>query len=105
MTDSNISKNDLSGICHSLGLSTEGNKTDLVQRLKDFQDYVSHEKNANNRHVDIDDELVISDYPNETTEVLNPETQALRELFRKSNLLDVMSPLPYYQDAGETYGD
>ncbi|CAG8805452.1 2961_t:CDS:1, partial [Racocetra fulgida] len=38
--------------------------------------------------VNIDDESVISDYPNETTETLNPETQALRELLRKSNPMD-----------------
>ncbi|CAG8824301.1 24869_t:CDS:1, partial [Racocetra persica] len=95
MTDSNISKNDLSDICHSLGVSTEGNKADLVQRLKDFQGYGFYEKNANELCVNIDDESVISDYPNETTETLNPETQALRELLRKSNPMDAMSPSPY----------
>ncbi|CAG8499321.1 35886_t:CDS:2 [Racocetra persica] len=35
MTESNLSKSDLLEICSSLGLSTEGNKIDLIQRLKE----------------------------------------------------------------------
>ncbi|CAG8789188.1 34078_t:CDS:2, partial [Racocetra persica] len=46
MTDSNISKNDLSDICRSLGISTEGNKADLVQRLKKYQTNEPRKKNV-----------------------------------------------------------
>ncbi|RIB06360.1 hypothetical protein C2G38_2046848 [Gigaspora rosea] len=110
MTDSNISKNDLSDICHSLGMSTEGNKADLVQRLKEFQAYGHQEKSAdgmrltnNKLQEDADVESETSDSHNENIEVQNPETQRLRELLRKINHSsnDILpSSLP--QDTGET---
>ncbi|CAG8527107.1 7471_t:CDS:2 [Racocetra persica] len=110
MTDSNISKNDFSDICHSLGMSTEGNKADLVQRLKEFQAYGHYEKSVdemrpinNKLQEDADVESVISDYHTENIEVQNPETQRLRELLRKANYpSNDMSSSFLSQDTEET---
>ncbi|CAG8624091.1 34094_t:CDS:2, partial [Racocetra persica] len=60
-------QNDLSDICCSLGISTEGNKADLVQRLKDYQVKSSHERNVekgkfsnDGLQISIDNESVVS---------------------------------------------
>ncbi|CAG8589257.1 6407_t:CDS:1, partial [Racocetra persica] len=106
MSDSNISKNDLLDICCSLGISTKGNKADLVQRLKEYQTNRSHENNVDGMKFTndkADDESVISNYHTETTEILSPEIQMLRELLQKNKrplhaVLLSLSP----QDAEET---
>ncbi|CAG8830190.1 203_t:CDS:2, partial [Racocetra persica] len=61
-------KNDLSDICHSLGLSTEKNKVDLVQKLKDYQVKGSRKRNVEKEkfsndglQISIDNESVVSD--------------------------------------------
>ncbi|CAG8735881.1 33232_t:CDS:1, partial [Racocetra persica] len=46
MSDSNLSKNDLADICRSLGISSEGNKTDLVQRIKEYPQYEGCRENG-----------------------------------------------------------
>ncbi|CAG8617380.1 28372_t:CDS:1, partial [Racocetra persica] len=106
ISDLNISKNDLSDICRSLGISTEGNKADLVQRLKEYQTNGSHENNVDGMKFTndkADDESGISDYHTETTEILSPETQMLRELLQKNKCPLHAVPLSLSpQDAEET---
>ncbi|CAG8848675.1 6715_t:CDS:2, partial [Racocetra persica] len=71
----------------SARISTEGNKVDLVQRLKEYQTNEPREKNVDGMKFtndEADNESVISDHNTETTEMLNPETQTLRELLQKN---------------------
>ncbi|CAG8460479.1 4109_t:CDS:2, partial [Dentiscutata heterogama] len=44
MTESNLSKSDLLEICSSLGLPTEGNKMDLVHKLKEYSGVINRGK-------------------------------------------------------------
>ncbi|CAG8501407.1 7969_t:CDS:1, partial [Dentiscutata erythropus] len=45
MSESNLSKGDLEELCHAVGVSTEGVKADLVQRLKQLSSVVGQNPN------------------------------------------------------------
>ncbi|CAG8743598.1 5758_t:CDS:2 [Cetraspora pellucida] len=94
MTESNLSKSDLLEICSSLGLSTEGNKMDLIQKLKEYSGVTTRGKgkeketltSTSNLGQEIADNVsIISDHT-ETSAVLdvNPEgrAQTLRDLLQ-----------------------
>ncbi|CAG8781276.1 517_t:CDS:1, partial [Racocetra persica] len=89
-----------------LGIFTEGNKADLVQRLKEYQTNELCEKNVDGMKFtndEADNESVISDLNTETTKMLNPETQTLRELLQKNKrLLHAALSSVFPQDTAET---
>ncbi|CAG8786892.1 32981_t:CDS:2, partial [Racocetra persica] len=60
ISDTNFLKNDLKAICYGLGISTEGTKADLIQKIRE--------------------------YPTEENEIheLDPKIETLREIVQKS---------------------
>lgn len=93
MSETTLSKSDLEEICRGLRISTEGTKTDLIQRIRGFMNEGSQGKSeqaekAREITVDDDDEDEIGDleYPNIENEVieLDPQLQTLREIVQKS---------------------
>lgn len=91
MSDSNLSKNDLADICRSLGISTEGNKTELVQRIKEYPRYEDYRENGEvlgnldtTRQDVVDLDSVASGYHSEASNISDKDLQTLRELARKS---------------------
>ncbi|CAG8566105.1 18233_t:CDS:2 [Dentiscutata erythropus] len=93
ISDTNLSKNDLEEICHSLGVSIEETKTDLIQRFRNFsnEENQTRFREAGKAKVltfdkENDNKLVDLEYPNEGNEVLkvDPQMQTLRELAQRS---------------------
>ncbi|CAG8638788.1 16320_t:CDS:2, partial [Racocetra persica] len=100
MSDSNLSKNDLADICRSLGISSEGNKTDLVQRIKEYPQYEGCRENGEmlgnletTRENVVDIESVASGYHLEASDRFDKNLQTLRELARKSTECAKNTPL------------
>ncbi|CAG8850665.1 28000_t:CDS:1, partial [Racocetra persica] len=95
MTESNLSKSDLLEICSSLGLPTEGNKMDLVQKLKEYSGVINRGKG---KEKDVlagpstlgqeiaDDASIVYSQQTEISATLNPNTepraQTLNDLLR-----------------------
>ncbi|CAG8499073.1 1086_t:CDS:2 [Dentiscutata heterogama] len=70
MLDTNLMKSDLEEICCGLGISTEGTKADLIQRIRDFsseRNCTIPEKSDNEKRINYDenDELTGSEYLDE----------------------------------------
>ncbi|CAG8635578.1 15970_t:CDS:1 [Acaulospora morrowiae] len=90
MADANISKNDLENVCQALGISTEGVKSDLVQRLrkhlKGKNRAFSHESEESYRSEGGNSNTQLLDDGLETTEMQNLSSQAktLKELAYQS---------------------
>ncbi|CAG8806975.1 4231_t:CDS:1, partial [Racocetra persica] len=83
MSDTNLSKNDLEAICFGLGISTEGTKADLIQKIRGFS-YECAEKQKKTSYEDT--MSICSEYPTEENEVhkLDPKLETLREMVQKS---------------------
>ncbi|CAG8799973.1 18066_t:CDS:1, partial [Racocetra fulgida] len=70
-------------ICRGLGISTEGTKADLIQKIRGF----SYERAEKQKKTSYEDTVSIcSEYPTEENEVheLDPQIKTLREMVQKS---------------------
>ncbi|CAG8558977.1 8846_t:CDS:2, partial [Cetraspora pellucida] len=92
MTKSNLSKNDLLEICSSLGLPTEGNKMDLVQKLKEYSGVISYEK-GKKRHYRSNEKcttwnIPLEELPRNIEEISDCQPQTYRETRKRKSLIE-----------------